>query len=279
MRRKLVVGNWKLNGSLVKNEVLMSDMLKRMNGMKAADYALCVPYTYLFQAQRLLMGSNILWGAQNVSQYEDGAYTSSISAHMIADFDCSFAIIGHSERRALSNESNQKAAKRFARVVSAGITPIYCVGETLQEREAGLAENVVKNQILAITYGLDDSIFEQAKRVNTVIAYEPVWAIGNGKTASPQQAQDMHAFIRDLIANLDVEFSKKVRIIYGGSMTPANAADLMAMPDIDGGLIGRCSLLPDEFSHICNEASISRHQGMSLVSRSDMSCTKLAAFN
>jgi len=255
MRRKLVVGNWKLNGSLFKNEVLITDILTRMSGMKAADYALCIPYTYLFQAQRLLMGSNILWGAQNVSQYEEGAYTSSISAHMIADFDCRYAIIGHSERRAMSNESNQKAAKRFARVVCAGITPIYCVGETLQEREAGLAENVVKNQILAITYGLDDSIFEQAKQVNTVIAYEPVWAIGNGRTASPQQAQDMHAFIRDLIANLDADFSKRVRIIYGGSVTPDNALALLSMPDIDGGLIGRCSLIAEEFSQICDLAS------------------------
>ena len=256
MRRKLVVGNWKLNGSLRENKVLIASLLENLNTIQTTDFAICVPYTYIFQAQALLTGTNIYWGAQNVSQFRDGAYTSSISAHMIADFDCSFAIIGHSERRALSNESNQKAAKRFARVVNAGITPIYCVGETAEERAEGLAENVVKNQILAITYGLDESTFERAKQVSMVIAYEPVWAIGNGRTASPQQAQDMHAFIRDLIAKIDADFSKRVRIIYGGSVTPDNALALLSMPDIDGGLIGRCSLIAEEFSQICRLASL-----------------------
>lgn len=255
MRRKLVVGNWKLNGNLRENKLLIANLLERLNHIKTTDFAVCVPYTYLFQAQALLTGTNIFWGAQNVSQFRDGAYTSSISAHMIADFDCRFAIIGHSERRALSNESNQKAAKRFARTVNAGITPIYCVGETSEERAEGLAENVVKNQILAITYGLDESTFECAKQVDMVIAYEPAWAIGNGRTASPQQAQDMHAFIRDLIAKIDADFSKRVRIIYGGSVTPGNALTLFSMPDIDGGLIGRCSLVAEEFSQICHLAN------------------------
>lgn len=256
MRRKLVVGNWKLNGSLVKNHALIAGLLKSLHNIKAADFAICVPYTYLFQVQNLLTDTPIEWGAQNVSQFDWGAHTSSISAPMIAEFGCKFVIIGHSERRALSNESNQKAARRFARAVSAGITPIYCVGETLEERAAGLAENVVKNQILAITHGLDDAIFERAKEVETVIAYEPVWAIGNGQTASPQQAQQMHAFIRGLIAKVDADFADKVRIIYGGSMTPANASALLAMPDVDGGLIGRCSLLSEDFSKICKEASL-----------------------
>lgn len=256
MRRKLVVGNWKLNGSLAKNKTLIGGLLKRLRNVNSADYAICAPYTYLFQAQHLLTGSNIQWGAQNVSQFDGGAHTSSISAPMIAEFGCKFVIIGHSERRALSNESNQKAARRFARAVNASITPIYCVGETLEERVAGLAENVVKNQILAITHGLDDAIFERAKQVDTVIAYEPVWAIGNGQTASPQQAQQMHAFIRDLIAKVDADFANKVRIIYGGSMKPDNASALLAMPDVDGGLIGRCSLQADEFSEICCEASL-----------------------
>ena len=255
IRRKLVVGNWKLNGNLASNQALITSLRKRLQGVTTTDIALCLPYTYLFQAQALLSGTNIMWGAQNVSQFEEGAYTSSISAQMVADFDCSFAIIGHSERRALSNESNQKAAKRFVRAASAGITPIYCVGETLEERNSGLAENVVRNQILAITHGLDDAVFEQAKQLDTVIAYEPVWAIGNGQSATPQQAQSMHAFIRDLIARRDKVFAEKVRIIYGGSMTPANAEALLAMPDIDGGLIGRCALLAEEFGEICSVAA------------------------
>ncbi|MGQ0442490.1 MAG: triose-phosphate isomerase [Methylophilaceae bacterium] len=254
MRRKLVVGNWKLNGNLAKNQALISHLLERLQGLDAADFAICVPYTYLFQAQKLLTNTNLLWGSQNVSQFGEGAYTSSISAAMVADFGCTFAIIGHSERRALSNESNQKAARRFTRAVSAGITPIYCVGETLEERDSGLAENVVKNQMLTIVYGLDDSMFERAKQVNTVIAYEPVWAIGTGLTASPQQAQAMHLFIRNLIATRDADFAKKVRIIYGGSLTPANACSMLIMPDIDGGLVGRCSLAAEDFSQICRLA-------------------------
>jgi triosephosphate isomerase len=254
MRRKLVVGNWKLNGSLLENQRLISALRARLNTQHAADFAVCVPFTYLFQAQALLSESNIYWGAQNASQFEVGAYTSSISANMIAEFGCKFVIIGHSERRTLSNESNQKAARRIARVVEAGLTPIYCVGETLEERSTGVSENVVKNQILAITHGLEDDVFERAKKVDLVIAYEPVWAIGNGQAATPRQAQDMHMFIRDLVAKVDVDLAECIRIIYGGSMTPANASSLLAMADVDGGLIGRCALSVDEFSQICIEA-------------------------
>ena len=255
MRRKLVVGNWKLNGNLLKNQLLISGLITKLNTQDAADFAVCVPFTYLFQVQALLTNTNIAWGAQNASQFESGAYTSSISANMIAEFGCKFVIIGHSERRTLSNESNQKAARRIARVVDAGLTPIYCVGETLEERNTGFSENVVKNQILAITHGLDDDVFDRAKKVDMVIAYEPVWAIGNGQTATPRQAQDMHMYIRDLIAKVDADFAENIRIIYGGSMTPANASSLLSMADVDGGLIGRCALSADEFSQICIEAS------------------------
>lgn len=255
MRRKLVVGNWKLNGNLNKNELLISALLKRLQHLHEADFAVCLPYTYLFQAQSLLTGSNIAWGAQNVSQFDGGAHTSSISAPMIADFACIYVIIGHSERRALSSESNQKAGRRFSRAVSAGLTPIYCVGETLEERTTGIAENVVKNQILAITHGLDDEIFQRAKQVETVIAYEPVWAIGNGQTASPNQAQEMHAFIRELIAKVDVDFANRIRIIYGGSVMPSNASSLFSMPDVDGGLVGRYSLQAADFAQICELAN------------------------
>jgi triosephosphate isomerase len=254
MRRKLVVGNWKLNGGLVKNQSLITGLVNKLKSERDADYAVCVPFTYLFQAQALLTGTNISWGAQNASQFESGAYTSSISANMIAEFGCQYVIIGHSERRTLSNESNQKAARRVARVVEAGLTPIYCVGETLEEHNAGAAKNVVKNQILAITLGLEDGVFENAKKVNMVIAYEPVWAIGNGQAATPRQAQEMHHFIRGLIASIDAEFAQNIRIIYGGSMTPTNAAALLSMADVDGGLIGRCALSADDFSQICIEA-------------------------
>lgn len=254
MRRKLVVGNWKLNGNLAKNQALLTALLAKLKDQHAADYAVCVPFTYLFQAQALLTGTQIAWGAQNASQFESGAYTSSISANMIAEFGCRYVIIGHSERRTLGNESNQKAARRVARVVKAGLIPIYCVGETLEERNQGMSENVVKNQIIAITHGLDDAVFEQAKKVNLVIAYEPVWAIGSNQAATPRQAQQMHQFIRQLIAKVDAEFAERIRIIYGGSMTPANASALLSMADVDGGLIGRCALSAEDFSQICIEA-------------------------
>jgi triosephosphate isomerase len=254
MRRKLVVGNWKLNGTLAKNHALISSLVSKLKTEDAADYAVCVPFTYLFQAQALLTSTNISWGAQNASQFESGAYTSSISAHMIAEFGCQYVIIGHSERRTLSNESNQKAARRVARVVEAGLIPIYCVGETLEEHNAGTSKNVVKNQILAITHGLEDDVFARAKEIGMVIAYEPVWAIGSGQAATPRQAQEMHQFIRSLIANIDAEFAQKIRIIYGGSMTPNNAAALLSMADVDGGLIGRCALSADDFGQICVEA-------------------------
>lgn len=251
MRRKLVVGNWKLNGSLERNRVLIESLLRNLKGLNTVDCAICVPYIYLFQAQHLLSKSNITWGAQNVSQFEEGAFTSSISATMVAEFGCTFAIIGHSERRALSNESTQKAVIRFMRALGAGITPIYCVGETLDERESGHAQSVIKDQILAITNGFDDVLFERAKQLNPVFAYEPVWAIGTGKNASPQQAQEMHLFIRNLIAERDVDFAQQARIIYGGSVTPKNAFNILKMPDIDGSLIGRCALNADQFSTIC----------------------------
>lgn len=253
MRRKLIIGNWKMNGSIVKNSILIHQLLDRLHDFDAADFAVCLPYIYLFQAQYLLSGSNIAWGSQNISQFESGAYTSSISAAMLQDLNCKYAIIGHSERRTISHESNEKAAVRVTRAVNAGITPIYCVGETLRERETGIAKKIVEEQILAIC-NLDQATFERVKNVGIVIAYEPVWAIGTGKAATPDEAQKMHHLIRTLIASKDEGFANKVRIIYGGSLTPNNVCNLLTMPDIDGSLVGRSSLVAEDFSKICEIA-------------------------
>jgi triosephosphate isomerase len=253
MRRKLVVGNWKMNGSIVKNSMLISQLLGQLRDFDSADFAVCLPYVYLFQAQHLLTGSNIAWGSQNISQFESGAYTSSISAAMLQDFNCKYTIIGHSERRTISHESNEKAAIRVARTVNAGITPIYCVGETLSERESGIAKKIVEAQILALC-NLDHATFERVKKVGIVIAYEPVWAIGSGRAATPDEAQEMHHFIRVLIALRDEAFANKIRIIYGGSLSSKNVCNLLTMSDIDGSLVGRSSLVAEDFSKICEIA-------------------------
>jgi len=253
MRRKLVIGNWKMNGSIVKNATLINQLRGQLRDFDA-DFALCLPYVYLFQAQHMLTDSNISWGSQNISQFESGAYTSSISAEMLQDLKCKYSIIGHSERRTFSHESNQKAAIRVMRAVKAGITPIYCVGETLRERESGIAKKIVEEQILAIC-NLEHATFERIKSVGMVIAYEPVWAIGTGRAATPEEAQEMHHLIRVLITLRDPVFADKVRIIYGGSLTPKNVCSLLTMPDIDGSLVGRSSLIAEDFSKICEIAS------------------------
>lgn len=255
MRRKLVVGNWKMHGSLAKNEALVSSLIAGLRDLENADYAVCVPHPYLFQAKQLLQSTNTAWGGQNVSQYEQGAYTGGVSAHMLRDFGCTYAIIGHSERRALIHETNKSAAASFGAALKAGLTPIFCVGETLEEHKAGLAQRVVEQQMNAIiaTLGMDG--FSRAVQQRAVLAYEPVWAIGTGNTATPEQAQAMHVFIRNAIAELDAGVASRVRIIYGGSVNPSNAAQLFVMPDIDGGLIGRCSLNADDFIEICRAAS------------------------
>lgn len=254
MRKKLVVGNWKLHGSLVKNEKLMLELAAELEGLANVDYGICLPYPYLFQAQQLLTNTSVLWGAQNVSQFISGAYTSSVSASMIADFGCAFAIVGHSERRSYSHESNQMAIVRVKRTVEAGIVPIYCVGETVTEHEKGQAKRVIKAQVLALL-NLHQKTLMQAKSVGMVIAYEPVWAIGTGQAAKPEHAQAIHQFIRSLIARRDPSFAEKIRIIYGGSLSPENACSLFTMPDIDGGLVGRCALNASSFKAVCELAA------------------------
>lgn len=238
-----------MHGNLARNKALLEAVLAGVKELRAADYGVCVPYPYLAQAQSMLQGSNIAWGAQNLSQHEQGAFTGAVAPGMLADFGCRYVIIGHSERRALFHESNDIAAAKFDAAIKFGMTPIFCVGETLQEREDGVTEQVVARQLeVVLNHAGAQSV------AKTVIAYEPVWAIGTGKTATPEQAQAVHAFIRSRVAQLDGKVAGGLRILYGGSMKPGNAAELMAMPDIDGGLIGGASLVAEEFVAICRAA-------------------------
>lgn len=259
MRQPLVIGNWKMHGNLAKNQMLLASLVERLRDLQQVDIAICLPFPYLYQAQQFLSGTNIHWGAQNVSQFEEGAFTGSISAEMVADFGCSYAIIGHSERRALSHESYASAANRFKQLLKVGITPVFCVGETYAEREAGLADTVVSKQMHAVLDDLGSEYLDLAEKLNAVFAYEPVWAIGTGKNATPEQAQKMHGFMRNLVAERNQAFASQARILYGGSVNPGNAAEIFAMPDIDGGLIGRCSLDADAFRLICQAAAHTAH--------------------
>ncbi len=250
MRKKLVIGNWKLNGGLETNRALFEAIVSTLDGLNSIDVGICVPYPYLFQAQQYLTGTTIMWGAQNVSQFTKGAYTSCVSAEMVAEFGSTYVILGHSERRFYTDESSQKAVLRIRRAASVGITPIYCIGETLEEHVSGRAKNVLARQMQALLE-LDINALLKAKEVGLIIAYEPVWAIGTDQAATPEQAQTMHAYIRELVAAHDARFAEKIRIIYGGSLNPQNAPELLTMPDIDGGLVGRASLNAVSLKQIC----------------------------
>ena len=249
MRLKLVAGNWKMHGSLASNQALLTALVSQLEGLNSMRCAVCVPFPYLAQAQASLTGSRLAWGAQYLSQYDKGAYTGEVSASMLQEFGCRYVIVGHSERRALFGETDAVVAVKFAAALAAGITPILCVGETLEERDAGRAESVIARQLDAVIAG--SGMVGLAK---SVIAYEPVWAIGTGKTASPEQAQAVHAFIRRKLATLDADIAAALIIQYGGSVKAANAAELFSQPDIDGGLIGGASLQVDEFMAICQAA-------------------------
>ena len=243
MRARWVAGNWKMNGSLRANAALL-DAIKA--GLEPTDnVAVCVPFPYLGQVSSVLAGSAIAWGAQNVSEHDSGAYTGEVSGAMLREFGCRFAIVGHSERRTLYGESDERVAAKFAAARRAGLTPILCVGETLEQRERGETERVVGRQLDAV----GASALSEA-----VLAYEPVWAIGTGRNATPQQAQEVHAFLRGRVAARDRAVAGNLTILYGGSVKAANAKELFAMPDIDGGLIGGASLLAAEFIAICAAA-------------------------
>jgi triosephosphate isomerase len=247
MRKKLVAGNWKMHGSLAENAALLAALKPALAGIEAV---VCVPFPYLAQAQAVLGGSSIAWGAQNLSEQTKGAFTGEVSASMLLDFGCRYVIVGHSERRSLYGESDELVASKYVAAQAAGLTPILCVGESLDERESGVTEAVVARQLDAVL-----KVAGVASLTRAVVAYEPVWAIGTGKTASPEQAQAVHAFIRGKIAALDTGIADQLVIQYGGSVKAANAAELMAQPDIDGGLIGGASLVADEFVAICRAAA------------------------
>jgi triosephosphate isomerase len=245
MRKKLIAGNWKMNGSHPQNaELLAAVVAARPFG---CDVAVCVPFPYLGEAAVALAASGVRWGAQDCSAHEQGAYTGEVSAAMLAEFGCRYAIVGHSERRAMHGETDQLVADKAKAALARGLTPIVCVGETLAQREQGAAHEVVKRQLSAVIHTLGHCVGEM------VVAYEPVWAIGTGVTATPLQAQEMHALIRAQL-HAATEHADGMTLLYGGSMKADNAASLLAQRDIDGGLIGGASLKAADFIAICRAA-------------------------
>jgi triosephosphate isomerase (TIM) len=249
MRARFVAGNWKMNGSLRGNTGLLDALKTSLKASAGVLYAVCVPFPYLGQVSAALAGGAIAWGAQNISEHDSGAYTGEVSGAMLKEFGCRFAIVGHSERRALYGEDDQRVAAKFIAARRAGLTPILCVGETLEQRERGETESVVGRQLDAVAGAAGVAAFADA-----VLAYEPVWAIGTGRNATPQQAQEVHAFARARLAARGGELAAKLTILYGGSVKPGNAKELFAMPDIDGGLIGGASLSAPDFIAICAAA-------------------------
>ena len=250
MRDILVAGNWKMNGSELANSELVAGIIAGAPDATNVQLLVCPPYPYLAMVADQVKGSDVAVGAQNVSEHEKGAFTGEVAPAMLKDVGCEYVIIGHSERRTLYGETSAQVAAKFGAVQAAGMTPILCVGETLEEREAGSTENVVAEQLGAALEANGIQAFGAA-----VIAYEPVWAIGTGMTATPEQAQDVHRYIRGLLAAEDQAIADGIQILYGGSMKGENAAGLLGMADIDGGLIGGASLKSDDFLAIARAAT------------------------
>jgi len=248
MRSKLVIANWKMNADKASVSRLLAAYCEVIK--TSAQVVVCPPALYMHQAEESLVDSRVVLGAQDVSQYGNGAYTGEISLAMLKEFGCRYVIVGHSERRSLYGEQDETAAEKFAATLQAGLIPVLCVGETKQERETGETEAVVTRQINAVIKlaGIDG--FE-----NAVVAYEPVWAIGTGDTATPEQAQQVHKLVRDKLAAIDADVAQRVPVLYGGSVNAGNAKELFAMPDIDGGLVGGASLDADAFAAICAAAN------------------------
>ncbi|HUX72342.1 MAG TPA: triose-phosphate isomerase [Steroidobacteraceae bacterium] len=247
----MVAGNWKMHGSTAANAALLSDLELRLQPEWPVDIAVFPPYVYLADVVRRMREGSIEVGAQDVCAEAGGAFTGEIAAAMLKDVGCSLVIVGHSERRRRHHEDDALVARKFAAALAADLTPILCIGETLQEREAQKTEAVIARQIDAVlaTNGVE-------RFARAIVAYEPVWAIGTGRTASPEQAQAVHAFVRRRIAQQNVNIAQQTRILYGGSVKAANAADLFSMPDVDGGLVGGAALAADEFYDICAAAAV-----------------------
>lgn len=249
MRRPFIAGNWKMHGSRAENAELIEGLLLGLPAQPAADIAVCPPFVYLWEVSRLLKASSIALGAQSVCAETAGAFTGEASAAMLKDVGCAYVIVGHSERRSIYKEDDALVARKYLAAQSHGLTPILCVGETLEERERGQTTKVVSRQLGAV---LDLARVQSLKKA--VVAYEPVWAIGTGKNATPEQAQEVHAHIRSDVAALDAKIAAELRVLYGGSVKAGNAREIFAMPDVDGGLIGGASLKADEFLKICAAA-------------------------
>jgi triosephosphate isomerase len=249
MRRKLVAGNWKMHGSEAMVKELLHPLLATVTHDEAVEMAVFPPFPYLARTRKILQGSPIAWGAQTLNPAPKGAFTGEVSASMLLDFGCHYVLVGHSERRTLFGESDSAVAERFMAALDAGLEPVLCVGETLAEREQGQTQSVISRQLDVVLEKAGIDSFESA-----TIAYEPVWAIGTGKTASPDQAQEIHAFIRGKLSEHDDMIGGQIRILYGGSVNSSNAADLFARKDIDGGLIGGASLKAEDFLAIYSAA-------------------------
>lgn len=250
MRTAIVAGNWKMNGNSESINELMGALVDNLQGLDAVETLVFPPAVYLSQVKGLIGDASVALGAQNVSQFESGAFTGENAPGMLVDLGCQYVILGHSERRAIFGEKDADIAAKFAAAIEAGLTPILCVGETLEERESGNTMNVVGGQLKAVLDACGVESFAKA-----VIAYEPVWAIGTGKTATPEQAQEVHQAVRAIVAEYNAEVAAGVRILYGGSVNAANAAELFANADVDGGLVGGASLKANDFIAICRAAA------------------------
>lgn len=252
MRRKLVVGNWKMHGTKKSVSDLLSGLKSGFcGGGCVADVAICPSYVFFSQVEKALEGTKIQWGSQDLSNKASGAYTGEISAQMIVESGCRFAIVGHSERRALFGETDRLVIEKFVAAQSVGLIPIFCIGETIEQREAGETLALIEGQVQALIDEVGVVALSKA-----VVAYEPVWAIGTGKTATPAQAQEIHRHIRQVVAKAGVVIARDLQILYGGSVNAANAGDLFAMEDIDGALVGGASLSSTDFAVICEAASV-----------------------